>query len=138
MAIVVQALINKAGIPWTFRILGFVSSASGIPAALLVRERVLSNNASVVDLILFKSVPFCYLFLAGAVGTFALFIQMFFLPLFAHSIALSASTGAGMVAAFNACAAIGRLGVGFACNRLGSTSTLLLTMTLNSVSMLAI
>ena len=138
MAIVVQALINKAGIPWTFRILGCLSLASGIPAALLVRERVPSHSAPFVDLTLFNNVPFCCLFLAGAVGTFALFVPMFFLPLFAHSIGLSASTGAGMVAAFNACAAIGRLGAGFACDRLGSTNMLLLTMALNAVSMLAV
>ncbi|KAM0804899.1 major facilitator superfamily domain-containing protein [Usnea florida] len=108
------ALINKMGIPWTFRILGFVSLTSGIPAALLVREREPSNSAPFADLTLFKSVPFCCLFLAGAVGTFALFVPMFFLPLFAHSIGLSASTGAG------------------------STNMLLLTMALNAASMLGI
>ena len=138
MAVVVQALIDKVGIPWTFRILGFVSLASGIPAALLVRERAPSNNASFVDLSLFKSIPFCCLFLAGAVGTFALFVPPIFLPLFAHSIGLSASAGAGIVAAFNACTAIGRFGAGFACDKFGSTNMLLLTMTLNAVSMLAV
>ena len=39
MAILVQALIDKVSIPWTFRILGFVSLASGVPAALLVSIR---------------------------------------------------------------------------------------------------
>lgn len=138
MAIVVQALVDKVGIPWTFRVLGFVTFASGIPAALLIRERAPSNNAPFVDLSLFKSMPFCCLFLAGAVGTFALFVPPFFIPLFAHSIGLSATTGAGTVAAFNACTAIGRLGAGFACDRFGSTNTLLLTMALNAVSMFAI
>lgn len=138
MAIVVQALINKVGIPWTFRILGFISLASGVPAALLVRERTPSNTALTIDLSLFRSVPFSCLFLAGAVGTFALFVPPFFLPLFANSIGLSASTGAGIVAAFNACTAIGRFGAGFACDKLGSTNMLLLTMALNAISMLAI
>lgn len=138
MAFVVEALIAKVGIPWTFRILGFISLASGIPAALLVRERIPSSNAPFVDLSLFKSMPFSCLFLAGAVGTFALFVPAFFLPLFAHSIGLSASTGAGIVAAFNACSAIGRFGAGIACDQFGSTNVLLLTMALNAVSMLAI
>ena len=138
MAIVVQALVDKVGIPWTFRILALVTLASGIPAALLVRERAPSNNAPFIDLSLFKSMPFCCVFLAGAVGTFALFVPPFFIPLFAHSIGLSASTGAGVVAAFNACTAVGRLGAGFACDRLGPTNMLLLTMALNAVSMLAI
>ena len=138
MAIVVQALTDKVGIPWTFRVLALVTLASGIPAALLVRERVPANNAPFIDLSLFKSMPFCCVFLAGAVGTFALFVPPFFIPLLAHSIGLSASTGAGVVAAFNACTAIGRLGAGFACDRLGSTNMLLLTMALNAVSMFAI
>ena len=138
MAIVVQVLVDKVGIPWTFRVLGFVTLASGIPAALLVRERAPSNNAPFVDLSLFKSMPFCCLFLVGAVGTFALFIPPFFIPLFAHSIGLSAATGAGIVSAFNACTAVGRLGAGFACDKFGSTNMLLLTMALNAVSMLAI
>jgi len=138
MAVAVQALIDRVGIPWTLRILGLVSLASGVPAALLVRERFPSNNASFINLSLFNSMPFCCLFLAGAVGTFALFVPPYFLPLFAHSIGLSASTGAGIVAAFNACTAIGRFGAGFACDRFGSTNMLLLTMALNAVSMLAI
>ena len=138
MAVAVQALINKVGIPWTFRILGLFSLASGVPAALLVKERASSNNVPFVDLSLFRSIPFCCVFLAGAVGTFALFVPPFFLPLFAHSIGLSASTGAGIVAGFNACTAIGRFGAGLACDRFGSTNMLLLTMALNAVSMLAI
>lgn len=138
MAIVVKALIEKVGIPWTFRILGFVSLASGVPAALLVRERIPLNNAPFINLSLFKSMPFSCLFLSGAVGTFALFVPAFFLPLFAHSIGLSASTGAGIIAAFNACTAIGRFGAGFACDKFGSTNVLLLTMALNATSMLAI
>lgn len=138
VAVVVQVLIDKVGIPWTFRILGLFTLASGIPAALLVKERASSNKAPFVDLSLFRSIPFCCVFLAGAVGTFALFVPPFFLPLFAHSIGLSASTGAGIVAGFNGCTAIGRLGAGFACDKFGSTNMLLLTMAVNAVSMLAI
>ena len=138
LAIVIQVLVDKVGIPCTLRILGLLTLAGGIPAALLVRERAPSNNTPSVDLSLFKSMPFCCLFLAGAVGTFALFVPPFFLPLFAHSIGFSPSTGAGIVAAFNACTAIGRLGAGFACDGFGSTNVLLLTMALNALSMFAI
>ncbi len=138
LAVVCQTLIDKIGIPWTFRTVAFIAFTTGVPAALLVRERMPSNQATSFDLSLFKSVPFCSLFLAGAIGTFALFVPPFFLPLFAQSIGLPASTGAGIVSAFNACTAVGRLGAGFACDRFGSTNTLLLAMTLNAISMLAI
>lgn len=138
MAVVLQALIDKVGIPWALRIIGIFSLVSGVPAALLIRERAPSHRTPLVDMSLFKSLPFCCIFLAGAIGTFALFVPPYFLPLFAHSIGLSASTGAGIVAAFNACTAIGRLGAGFACDKFGSTNMVLLTMALNAVSMLSI
>lgn len=138
MAVVLQSLIDRVGIPWALRIIGFFSLVTGIPAALLIREHAPSNRASFVDLSLFKSMPFCCLFLSGVVGTFALFVPPFFLPLFARSIGLSPSTGAGIVAGFNACTAIGRLGAGFACDKFGPTNMLLLTMTLNAFSMLSI
>ena len=138
MALVAQALIDKVGIPWTFRIIGFISLTTGVPAALLIRERGPSSSTSSVDWSLFRSLPFCCIFLAGAIGTFALFVPPFFLPLFAHSIGLSGSTGAAIVAAFNACTAAGRIGAGFACDKFGSTNMLFLTMALNAISMLAI
>lgn len=138
MAVVMQALIDNVGIPWTFRIMGFLTFATGVPAALLIKERAPSTSVPLVDLSLFKSLRFCCLFVAGALVTFALYVPSFFLPLFAHSIGLSPSTGAGIVAGFNACTAIGRLGAGFACDKFGSTNVLFLTMVLNAVSMLAI
>lgn len=138
MAVAVQLLIDKVGIPWTFRTIGLITLATGVPAALLVRERAPYNSSAYVDWSLFKSIPFCCLFLAGAIGTFALFVPPYFLPLFAQSIGLSASTGAGIVSGFNACGAIGRFAAGFSCDRYGSTNTLLLITALNAVSMLAI
>lgn len=138
LAIVCQTLIGQVGIPWTFRTIALISLATGIPASFLVKERVPSRTAPSFNLSLFNSMPFCCLFLAGAVGTFAFFVPPFFLPLFAQSIGLSASTGARIVAGFNACTAIGRLGAGFACDKFGPTNMLLLTMALNAVSMLAI
>ena len=138
LAVAVQALIDRVGIPWTCRSIGMISLTSGVPAALLVREGTPSSNAHFVDWTLFKSKPFCCIFLAGAIGTFALFVPPYFLPLFVHSIGLPGSTGAGIVAAFNACTAIGRFGAGFACDKFGSTNMLLLAMTLNALSMFAI
>ena len=138
LAIAIQALLNRVGIAWTIRAFGLFTLAAGLPAALLIKERSPSSRRSFVDFSLFKSLPFCCLFLAGAIGTFALYVPPFFLPLFAHSIGLSASSGAGIVAGFNACAAIGRLGAGFACDKLGATNMLLLTMFLNAVSMLVV
>lgn len=138
MAIAMQASFDSVGIAWSLRILGFASLASGLAAAAFIKERAPRTQAPFMDLRLFKSVPFCCLFVAGVVGTFALFVPPFFLPLFAHSIGLSASTGAALVAAFNACTAVGRLGAGYACDKFGSVNTILVALVVNAVSMLAI
>lgn len=137
-AVIVQALIDKVGIPWTFRIFGFVSLISGISTALLIRGRVSSNTSSFIDLSLFKSISFCCLFLADAINTFTLFVLSFSLSLFAHLIEHLISTGADIVAAFNAYTANKRFEASLICEKSGFTNTLLLTMALNAVNMLVI
>ncbi|KAF2117949.1 major facilitator superfamily domain-containing protein [Lophiotrema nucula] len=139
MSIVFQVLVDRVGIVWTLRIVGIGVFVAGLPAAALVRERVPSSrNVPFVDWALFKRLPFTFVFLTGAIGTFALFVPLYFLPLFVHSIGLSPTFGAGLVAGYNLCAAVGRLLAGFACDKLGALNVLLLTMALNTVSMLAI
>ncbi|KAF2471791.1 MFS transporter, MCP family, solute carrier family 16, member 10 [Lindgomyces ingoldianus] len=138
MAVSLDALARRVGIEWTFRIQGLLTFSTGIPAAWLLKDRVPLRNAPFVDLEMFRSVPFIAVFLAGAVGTFALFVPPYFLPLFAQSIGLSSSTGAGLVAGFNACNAVGRFLAGPLCDKIGPVNMFLITMLLNAVSMLAI
>ena len=136
MAVAIQLLIDRVGIAWTFRTLTFASLASGIPSALLIKEK--TRPAAPINVSLFRNLTFSLLFMAGFVGIFALYIPSFFLPTVAASIGLSSTTVAGVMACYNACMAVGRLGSGIACDKLGSTNMLLLTMTLNAVTMLAI
>ncbi|KAK5130601.1 hypothetical protein LTR08_001920 [Meristemomyces frigidus] len=139
LAIVLEVLIQKLGIGWTFRILGFLTLLTGLPAAWLIRERAApSRNAPFFELSMFRNPAYTAISIAAALATFTLFAPPYFLPLIARSVGLSSSTGAGLVAGFNACTAIGRLLSGPACDRLGSINTFLLTMALSAVSMLAI
>ncbi|KAH7322939.1 major facilitator superfamily domain-containing protein [Stachybotrys elegans] len=138
MAIVTGYLTDSLGVAWTFRIMGFASLATGIPAALLIKERLQPDSSFIIDWSLFKDVAFCCLFTTGVLGVFAIYAPPFFLPYVASSIGLSSSVSAGVVACFNACMAIGRLASGFACDKLGSMNTLLLTMLLNAITMMAV
>jgi MFS family permease len=133
-----QAMINKVGLQWTFRILGFSILATGVPCALMLKDFARSSSTSRFDWSQLKSMPFLTLAMAGAVGVFALFVPPFFLPVFARSIGLSASTGAGLVAGFGASTAVGRFAGGWICDRIGSFNALALAALINSVSMLAI
>jgi MFS family permease len=138
MAIVLQTLIERVGVAWTFHAMALMSLATGVPAAMLIKERVPTHTGPSVDFSLFQNSPFSCLFTAGAIGVFPLFVPPFFLPFVAHSIGLTSKTAAWIVACFNACMAIGRLSSGIACDKLGSTNTLLLAMGLNTLTMFAI
>ncbi|KAH8655342.1 major facilitator superfamily domain-containing protein [Xylariales sp. PMI_506] len=136
MALVVQLLIDRIGIPWTFRVMALASLASGIPTAQLIKERAIA--APSVEMGLFKNLNFSLLFTAGFVGIFSLYIPSFFLPSVATSIGLSSTTAAVIMACYNGFMAMGRLSSGIACDRFGSTKMLLLTMSLNAATMLGI
>ncbi|KAF3007571.1 hypothetical protein E8E13_007246 [Curvularia kusanoi] len=139
MAIALEKMVQRVGIAWTFRIQGLLTVGMGLPAAWFMKDRIAPvRKAPFVDLTMFRSVPFTTMFVSGAIGTFALFVPPYYLPLFAQSLGLSSTTGAGLVAAFNACNAVGRFAGGPLCDKIGPTNTLVITMVLNAVSMLAI
>lgn len=140
MAIALEALVRRVGVAWTFRVQGLLTIGVGLPAAWFMVDRVPIRGMAIpfVDLEMFKSVPFTACFIAGAIGTFALFVPPYYLPLFAESIELSSSTGAALVSAFNACNAFGRFVGGPLCDRIGPANTFVIMMALNAISMLAI
>lgn len=139
MAIALEKMVQRVGIAWTFRIQGLLTVGMGLPAAWFMKDRIPPvRKAPFVDLTMFRSVPFTAMFVAGATGTFALFVPPYYLPLFAQSLGLSSSTGAGLVAAFNACNAVGRFAGGPLCDKIGPTNTFVISMVLNAISMLAI
>jgi MCP family monocarboxylic acid transporter-like MFS transporter 3 len=103
MAIALEAMYQRVGIAWTFRLQGLMILLIGMPAAWMLKDRVPLRNVPFVDWSMFRSVPFIATFIASAIGVFALYVPPYYLPLFAKSTGLSSSTGAGLVAAFNAC-----------------------------------
>jgi MFS family permease len=133
-----QGLIERVGLQWTFRVFGFLTLMTGIPCAFFLKERTRTGVASRFDWSLLKNIPFLTLAMGGAVGVFALYVPPFFLPLFASSIGLSASMGAGLVGGFGAATAIGRLLGGWLCDRVGAFNAVAISALVNSISMLAI
>jgi len=103
MAIALEGIYQRVGIAWTFRLQGFMTLAIGMPAAWLLKDRVPLRKAPFVDWTMFRDRTFVATFVASAIGVFALYVPPYYLPLFAKSIGLSSGTGAGLVAAFNAC-----------------------------------
>lgn len=138
LSVSLNSLIDRVGVAWMFRILGYVMLLTGIPAALALKQRTPQPLSPILDVALFKSIPFSAVFIAGATATFTLFIPPFFLPLFAESIGLSSNVGAGLVAGFNACTTIGRFIAGPLCDRMGPLNTFVVVGALNAITIFAI
>ncbi|KAG4440722.1 hypothetical protein IFR05_003816 [Cadophora sp. M221] len=133
-----DGLIHKLGVEWSFRIIGIVTLATGLPAAWLIKERAPIKATNFVEWSLFKNIRFTTLFFAGAIATFPLFVPPFFLPLYSSSLGLSSSAGAGLVAGFNFSSAVGRLVCGFLSDYIGPVNTLLISLILSALSMLVV
>ena len=136
--------------------MGLAVLATGLPAAWLIKERAPIRSTKFVEWCvnspiscgatayiilgrrLFHDFRFIIIFLAGAAGTFPLFVPPFFLPLYGHSLHLSSSTNAGLVAAFNFSSTIGRLCCGLMSDSVGPLNTLFLSLFLSALSMLAL
>ncbi|PNS17844.1 Riboflavin transporter MCH5 [Sphaceloma murrayae] len=135
----INGLIERVGIAWAYRVLGFLTLATGLPAAWLVKERTrISTAAAFVEWRLFRDFKFAVVFTAGAIATFPLFVPPFFLPLYSSSIGLSSSAGAGLVASFNFSSAVGRIISGLACDRIGALNTIFISLSVSALSMLAL
>ncbi|TFB01375.1 putative transporter [Trichoderma ghanense] len=133
-----DAVIRRLGTAWAYRILGFVTLATGLPAAWLVKERSPVKTASFIEWRLFRDLEFVIIFAAGAIATFPLLVPPFFIPLYSRSVGLSSSTGAGLLAGFNLSSAAGRILCGFFCDKFGALNVLFCSLLINAVTMLAL
>jgi MFS family permease len=137
-SVAMEKLVQAVGPSWTFRIIGILTLATGLPAAWLIKERAPVRKKTFIDWTLFRDLKFCLLFLAGAIATFPLFVPPFFLPLYSHSIGLSPSAGAGLLSGFNLASAFGRVGFGLLCDYIGPLHALFISLVFSAVSVLAI
>ncbi|KAI3329086.1 major facilitator superfamily transporter [Xylariaceae sp. AK1471] len=138
LSLALDPLIRSFGLAWAFRVLGLATLATGLPAAWFLKERTNVRKGGFVEWRLFRDLTFVFIFIAGAIGTFPLLVPPFFIPLFAHAIGLSSSTGAGLLAGFNFASAIGRIFSGILCDKIGPLNALFLSLSLAAISMLAV
>jgi len=135
---ILDALIQKLGTAWAYRICGILTLTTGLPAAWLMKERTSIARRGLVEWRLFKSLNFDLVFLGSSLGTFPLFVPPFFIPMYAKSMGFSSSVGATLVAGFSIASGFGRIGSGVACDKLGSLNTLTMSLFLTAITMLAV
>ncbi|KAI0319532.1 major facilitator superfamily domain-containing protein [Amylostereum chailletii] len=133
----INALIDRVGVPWTFLILGFITLAMTLPAAMLLKERTRRAPAR-IEWRLFLDWKFVLLFVGSGIGTFPLLVPPFFIPLYAASLHASALLASVLLAVFNLSSAVGRIGFGVLCDQIGPITSLGLALALTALSMLAI
>ncbi|KKY29757.1 putative monocarboxylate [Diaporthe ampelina] len=136
-AVAVGYLTVGVGVAWTFRILGITSLATGVPTALLVKERG-APPAYPIKWSIFKDPLFSWHFAAGAMGIFSIYAPSFFLPYINDALGLSNSESIATIACLLACMSLGRVVTGFACDRVGSMNALFVTSLVNAASLFAI
>jgi hypothetical protein len=49
ISFILDALIGSVGIKWIFRILGFITWGTGLPAACLIKQRVAIPHTAFID-----------------------------------------------------------------------------------------
>ncbi|RYO82076.1 hypothetical protein DL764_009666 [Monosporascus ibericus] len=134
---------------FTVKSLPGLFTTSSTPAQYFSRKRGLANGVvfaggglggAIRSLCsgLFKDLRFVLIVLAGAVGTFPLFVPPFFVPLYARSLGLSSGTGAGLLAGFNFASAIGRIICGILCDVIGPLNSLFPSLCVCGISMLVV
>ncbi|KAJ9101482.1 hypothetical protein QFC19_005133 [Naganishia cerealis] len=138
MSITIEALIQRFGPGWAFRIIGFVALALMCPASWMLKERTRPKKGSFLEWRLFRDPKFAVFFCSAAVGLFPLFVAPFFLPMYGNSMGLSASSAAGLVAGFNLSSAVGRISFGQIADYLGPINSLILALLWNAISLLVI
>ncbi|RNJ60105.1 hypothetical protein D7B24_000302 [Verticillium nonalfalfae] len=138
LSIATNAMIERYGVEWAFRIIGIVCFSTGFPAAYMIKERIPIQTSGFIDWKLFRQGSFNIIFVAGAIGVFPLLVPPFFIPLYARSMGLSTSTGAALLAGYNFSSAIGRIISGHLCDILGPLNTLFAFLAINSLTMIAL
>ncbi|KAF2428678.1 MFS general substrate transporter [Tothia fuscella] len=123
LSIGLDKLIINVGTAWTFRIVGILCLATGIPVTFLVKElNPPRGRAPFLDLSMFRNWAFACIFLVGSTGVFALFV-----PTVLSSTFCTISGDS-----------LPQLGSGVLCDRIGAVNTFLLASLINAISMFAI
>lgn len=138
ISFMMEGFLESMGTAWTFRALGLITLATGLPAVYFIKDRVKPNRRTFIEWTLFQDSRFVILFLAGAVATFPLLVPPFFFPLYARSIGIGSRESAAIVSAFNLSSAVGRISAGLLSDRIGPLNSLAVSLFLNAASLLAL
>ncbi|KNC96784.1 uncharacterized protein SPPG_07990 [Spizellomyces punctatus DAOM BR117] len=137
LAPLTRKLIAQLGWRWSLRITAFIVGAVVLAASAVIRVRYSAPRSGFAGgWKVVKDGVFPRIFAIGLFGSFGYFVPFFFIPSFAASHDLSASSGALLVSLLNGASALGRLAWGFGADTFGHVNTLVMCITMSALSML--
>ncbi|GJE90222.1 MFS general substrate transporter [Phanerochaete sordida] len=139
---VMSALISRLGIGWALRILGFWNLAVGIPVSFVVKKRGNVYSASgrtTVDLSVAKRGAFIWQAFGAFLQAGGNVVPTYFLTTYSVSVlSYSARTASLLLAINNAVNSVARISMGILADRVGRQNTLIVSVLLSAVSVLAL
>lgn len=116
-----NAMIERIGLAWAFRILGIVAFVINLVCALLVRDRnkLVGSSQRGFDYRLFRRGEFLLLLGFGFLSMLGYIVLLFSLPNYADSVGLTAQQGSVVGAILNLGQMLGRPPIGYYSDTLG-------------------
>ncbi|KAI8333735.1 major facilitator superfamily domain-containing protein [Chlamydoabsidia padenii] len=138
-----NAVNERLGSGWTYRILGLICFACDLIAVAFVKPRIpvprqRKRISDIIQLGVLKDRNFLLFCVGSMVSLLGYFIPYFFLPTYATFIGLSASQGAALVATSSAMNFLGRIAAGVCADRIGKINTNILFTVIGGLSSLLI
>jgi MFS family permease len=148
LAPAVQAALDAWGWEWAFRLQGLICIVVITISAAFFKERVkrvkpgpegfLAKVLSFCSLQAFKNMRFSLQFISTFVAFFAYNLPFIFCVPYSSSIGLSPSQGALLLGLMNGASGIGRISLGFVADLFGPVNTLVTSLLVASLSVLAV
>jgi nitrate/nitrite transporter NarK len=71
ISFVMNALLDRVGVQWTFRIIGFATWGTGLPAAYLIKQRVPIPPSAIVDWYVYSIANASEIYLTYLLGVYS-------------------------------------------------------------------
>ncbi|KAI9016476.1 major facilitator superfamily domain-containing protein [Phycomyces nitens] len=138
-----NALIQKYGIPWAYRIIGFMCLGLCTLVTCLVRTRLppVTKRPSIkspIKLFMFKNVDYMIWVVGAVISLTGFYIPIYYIPRYATSIGINHSDSSNIVGICCAMNAIGRLVLGFVGDYVGRVNTYIVSSTLSGIFCMAL
>ncbi|KAL0081133.1 major facilitator superfamily domain-containing protein [Phycomyces blakesleeanus] len=131
-------LIEKYGIPWSYRIIGFLCLGICTVVIIMVRTRLPPNHPrpttkSPIKVAMLKDLNYMLWVVGAVISLTGFYIPIYYIPRFATSIGVNHTDSSNIVGVCCAMNAVGRLILGFIGDRVGRVNTYIVASTLSGL-----